>query len=167
MYIVCITSILISSFPSTCSSPICCTRLFKVPWIFRDIYSQGTFAAFYIMGMASSHAPLVEDAIESIELPAVQRPPAAVTWGKGDEREGFEPLTRVISVHIERPKSTRTLTVMIALFVSNCGLIPHDIVSCTLSRSLSSFLLLNFQRFPRQAAKASLKRLTQKPGLTC
>ena len=81
------------------------------------------------MAMASSHAPLVEDVIESIELPAVQRPPAAVTWEKSNEREGFEPLTQVLSVHVQRPNSTRTLTVMIALFVSNCGLIPHDIVS--------------------------------------
>ena len=91
------------------------------------------------MAMASCHAPLVEDAIESIEVPAVERPPAAVIWEKGNEREGVETLTRVLSGSVNRPSSYRTLTVMIALFVSNyavCGLIPHDIISCTLSRSL-------------------------------
>ena len=91
------------------------------------------------MAMASSDAPLVEDAIESTESPAVQRPPAAVTGGKSNEREGFETLTQVLSDSVQRPSSSRTLTVMIALFVSNCGLIPHDILSCTLSRTLSLF----------------------------
>ena len=83
---------------------------------------------------------MVEDAIWSIELPAVQRPPAAVVWEKSNEQEGFETLTQVLSESVKRPSSYRTLTVMIALFVSTYavrGLIPHDIVSCTLSRSRS------------------------------
>ena len=71
------------------------------------------------MTMASSHAPLVEDPIGSIELPAVQLPPPVVTLKRTNERKGFETPPPVPSEPVQRQSTFRTTTVMIALFVSN------------------------------------------------
>ncbi|KIX01333.1 uncharacterized protein Z518_09058 [Rhinocladiella mackenziei CBS 650.93] len=68
------------------------------------------------MAMASSHAPLVEDTIESIGLSAVQRPPPIATSRRSNEQKGFETLPPVLSEPVRRRSSFRMFTVMIALF---------------------------------------------------
>ena len=70
------------------------------------------------MAMLSSRPPLGEDTIESIELPSVQIPPAVAILRKDDEGKVPETLPQASFESVPQRSTFRTLTVMIALFVS-------------------------------------------------
>ena len=68
--------------------------------------------------MASNATPPVRDAIEHIELAAVQLPPSVGTSKTSHEQKRSEITPQVTSEPVQARSTLRTVTIMIALFVS-------------------------------------------------
>jgi len=74
--------------------------------------------AHHIMAMVANNGSPVQDTIESTELRAVQSNPIVATSIKSNERDEFDRVTEVVSEPAKPLNTFRTVTVMIALFVS-------------------------------------------------